>query len=406
MLDLRTDHDFPTMILDSYNRKVVIPDFGLPEPPKSHQPAPGKCLCPKPYRMMQNVRKISASHHNNLCVDADDVLWSWGVNYLGEKLPPSYSYPQTVDYCPKKCMENVLTADAGARHTLAVTKDGTLWSWGKNDVGQLGRGDRTDSAEPTPVMDRVKRVFANDRQSFAIKEDGSLWGWGYNGNGVLLDAPEYCAVPHLLMQDVESVSANPETVLVLKTDHTLWGWGTIHACGIFFQSERAKRYSPTLILGGAAGVSIAKIEEQSAFCYVIAENGDLFVLGDRGGPGNPVWQFRVQQVNGLYKVMEGVADAKIGSATSLVRMRDGRVFSTGCNDLGECGDGKSSGYRTKFVPLMTDAVDIAIGYSHGMALRENGDLWIWGGSYGFDPEAQKKSAKRSREGAEKPLSSD
>lgn len=389
MLDLSITDGVPHFPITSYNHKVIIPNYGLPALPQEHRPPPGQFLSPKPYRIMTNVRKISASHNNNLCIDEDDVLWMWGGDYSAVDTEPyhelyvCYSNPHAVKYIPQKCLNHVLTADTGAWHTLAVTRDGTLWTWGKNNAGQLGCGNCIDSMEPTPIMDHVKSVFANEQQSFAIKEDGSLWGWGYNGDGILLNAPEFCTVPHLLMEQIESISASPEVVLVIKTDHTLWGWGTRHARSFFFQKEPTNSYPPTPLVRGATSVSVAKNRENDIFCFLISEADELFVFGNRGGPGNPVWQFKVQQIDGLYKLMESAADTKVGSNFSLIRMRDGRAFSTGCNEVGQCGDGKSSGYRTKLVPLATDAIDIAAGYSHGMLLQENGDLWIWGGDYGF-----------------------
>lgn len=391
MLNLLMNNEIPYFPITSYKHKVMIPSYGLSEPPQEHRLPSGQSLCLKPYRIMRNVREISASHNNNLCIDMDDVLWMWGAKFSSVDVKPyhelsiSYSNPDlyTVEYVPQKCMEGVLTADAGAWHTLAVTKDGTLWAWGKNNAGQLGCGNCTDSIVPISIMDHVRSVFASEQQSFAIKEDGSLWGWGYNGRGILLDAPEFCTVPHLLMENVESISASPEVVLAIKADHTLWGWGSRHAYSFFFQENPVKNYPPTPLALGATRVSVAKIWGNDTFSFLISEGGELFVLGNRGGPGNPIWQFKVSQTDGLYKLMDGTADAEIGYSFSIIRMQDGRVFSMGYNYAGQCGDGKSSGYRTKLVPLASDAIDIAAGYSHGMLLQENGDLWIWGGDYGF-----------------------
>jgi alpha-tubulin suppressor-like RCC1 family protein len=73
----------------------------------------------------------------------------------------------------------------GQRHSVAVKKDGTLWSWGEGQAGELGTV--WAGTQPSPVRvgtdnDWVHAVAGN-RYTVALKKDGSLWGWGSNLNG-------------------------------------------------------------------------------------------------------------------------------------------------------------------------------------------------------------------------------
>ncbi len=72
---------------------------------------------------------------------------------------------------------------AGWGHTLAIQKDGTLWAWGWNDDGQLGLGDRfINRYSPIRVGKDTSwvAVAAGRNHSLALKADGSLWTWGDN----------------------------------------------------------------------------------------------------------------------------------------------------------------------------------------------------------------------------------
>src|SRR5207247_36960 len=76
----------------------------------------------------------------------------------------------------------------GSSHTVALKKDGTLWTWGDNSSGQLGSG------APAGSRDRPGRVgnendwaaiAAGGSHTLGLKADGSLWSWGedYSGQG-------------------------------------------------------------------------------------------------------------------------------------------------------------------------------------------------------------------------------
>ena len=60
--------------------------------------------------------------------------------------------PQSRDSPTQVGVANDWTAiAAGWSQSLALKSDGSLWSWGYNNVGQLGLGDTTDRHVPTKV---------------------------------------------------------------------------------------------------------------------------------------------------------------------------------------------------------------------------------------------------------------
>jgi alpha-tubulin suppressor-like RCC1 family protein len=119
--------------------------------------------------------------------------------WLGETLPRSFNQTKIVKVdCTMVGFEVQVNGS-----WFALGSDGSLWAWGRNNVGQLGLGNSvTNSALGTPVdqlnpvripatfFDNKKIVdficFGGDRSStIAIDEDGDLWGWGADFSGEL-----------------------------------------------------------------------------------------------------------------------------------------------------------------------------------------------------------------------------
>ena len=75
-----------------------------------------------------------------------------------------------------------------SNHSLILKNDGTLWSCGYNEYGQLGLGDknnRTTFTQITTNGNNVKSIYCGGNHTFILKNDGTLWGCGYNDEGQL-----------------------------------------------------------------------------------------------------------------------------------------------------------------------------------------------------------------------------
>ena len=74
-------------------------------------------------------------------------------------------------------------------HSLARTADGSVWSWSLGGSGCLGHGDQQNQLLPkkveTFVGQRVVALSAAGVHSLAITADGAVWSWGAGGLGRL-----------------------------------------------------------------------------------------------------------------------------------------------------------------------------------------------------------------------------
>ena len=70
----------------------------------------------------------------------------------------------------------------------AATKtDGTLWTFGMNEYGQLGHNNRTTRSSPTQIPGTTWDICSSSgiHGSKVTKTDGTLWAWGRNESGNL-----------------------------------------------------------------------------------------------------------------------------------------------------------------------------------------------------------------------------
>jgi len=131
----------------------------------------------------------SAGTFYSLALKTDGTLWAWGQDTYGALGAPSAS-PGTY-YTPVKIgtATDWITISAGIRHSHAIKSDGSLWSWGANDKGQLGDGTLVNKNSPVRIGtdNNWKLVTGRGYSTFAIKNNGDLYGWGDNLNGTLGD---------------------------------------------------------------------------------------------------------------------------------------------------------------------------------------------------------------------------
>lgn len=77
----------------------------------------------------------------------------------------------------------------GWRHSLAADEEGNLFSWGWNKFGQLGLGHNVDTCKPVEVKmphgDKLKEFSSGWRHTLAVSKSGNFYAWGRGVNGQL-----------------------------------------------------------------------------------------------------------------------------------------------------------------------------------------------------------------------------
>ena len=136
--------------------------------------------------------QIVAGGNHTVAIKDDGSLWAWGANWQGQLGDGATTDKQV----PTRIGDDNdwVRIAAGQNHTIAVKSDGSLWAWGWNRRGQLGIGvhDYAGAADrniPTRIGTDFDWVWisAGQYHTVAVKNDGSLWTWGWSEYGQLGD---------------------------------------------------------------------------------------------------------------------------------------------------------------------------------------------------------------------------
>lgn len=188
----------------------------------------------------------------NLALMRDGTVWSWGTNtsgQLGREIGITVGGYNPTRYPPERisALDSVTKIASAYGHGLALKVDGTVWAWGANARGQLGTGNTEGSFVPQRVIDltSVTDIIAGSGYSFAICKDGSLWGWGWNKDGRLGDGTttdRHHPVKVLNLTNPTSIATDEHT-LAIAADGRLWAWGP-NQYGQLFDGTTSNRHAP------------------------------------------------------------------------------------------------------------------------------------------------------------------
>jgi alpha-tubulin suppressor-like RCC1 family protein len=321
-------------------------------------------------------------------IKTDGTLWTWGRNsygQLGDNTIIHRSSPiQTI-----ALGTTWSSVTCGYYYTAAIKTDGTLWLWGRNNVGQLGNNTLTHQSSPVQVVGFAttwSKVSGGIEHTAAIKTDGTLWSWGSGGFGSLGDntATNRSSPIQTITGGTtwSQVSAGNEFTFAIKTDGTLWSWGK-NDYGQLGNNTITNRSSPiqTVTLG-TTWISVAAGFYNTA---AIKTDGTIWTWGDNStgalGDNTIIHRSSPVQVVGFATTWSSVA----GQRRTVAIKKDGTLWSWGSNNRGELGDNTiiSKSSPVQVVGFATTWSSVACGYYSTKAIKKDGTMWTWGSnSYG------------------------
>ncbi|KAJ1480873.1 regulator of chromosome condensation 1/beta-lactamase-inhibitor protein II [Baffinella frigidus] len=254
----------------------------------------------------------------------------------------------------------------GGMHSLALTEDGKVWSWGVNDEGALGREARggelasiegeTTGSETVPERVhipgdvKIKYLTAGDSHSGALSETGQVFAWGVfrdSGGRFGFSASEKLTMRPVMIRvgndTVKQIASGADHMLALTSKGQVFSWGCAE-CG-----------------------RLGRVEDGN--CDPKAVKGD-----------KKTWEARLLTPT-LVPSLPEVKFIAAGLYCSFAVGARSEVLAWGLNQYGQLAiEQEGPFYAPTSVPALSNKsiVQIGGGEHHSLALSESGDVYAFG----------------------------
>ncbi|XP_006000619.1 RCC1 and BTB domain-containing protein 1 isoform X1 [Latimeria chalumnae] len=218
-------------------------------------------IVPKKIEGLSKKKIISLSYGSGphvVLATEDGDLYAWGHNgysQLGNGTTNQGLTP--VQISANLIMKKVTEVACGSHHSLALTSDGEVFSWGYNNCGQVGSGSTANQPTPRRVTNCLQNkvvvsIACGQTSSMAIIDNGEVFGWGYNGNGQLGlgnngNQLTPCRLAALQGACILQIACGYAHTLALTYEGLLYAWGS-NTYGQLGTGNKSNQLSPVQIM--------------------------------------------------------------------------------------------------------------------------------------------------------------
>jgi hypothetical protein len=313
---------------------------------------------PLAVKELSGVVAASIGENDAMALTAGGNVLAWAGSETFARSTPSSRLPSLVRNAANNgSLEKIVQVEVGMSNAVALSDDGQVWTWG--DYPGQGTGNGAYPGHPLQAsgapLANIVQVAAGGLFSLALAEDGKVYAWGWNGRGqtgrgTINTKEDYAAPVRLALDNSEltgviAISAGYHHSLALTADGRVYAWGD-NVYSELGQGVRSGDYPRAVLVKDPAGAGL---------------------LGN-------------------------IAMVAAGGNHSYALDKLGRVWSWGLNNNGELGDGLNGNLGEASLPRAVVGVDatgqlsgivsIAAAYQHGLALRSDGTVLVWGDGFG------------------------
>jgi len=324
------------------------------------------------------------------------VVFSWGRGedgQLGIGDTSDQHEPTFVDALREVGVSQIA---CGSGHTVVLSTDGEVYTWGRGDDGRLGHGDNGWKYVPRLAQSlagqRIVQVTCGSYHTAAVSNLGELFTWGGGMYGKLGHGNED---GHSTPKKVEALKGLTISQIACGSRHTavitlpgeVYTWGDKENGVAGHGDAEGHQYIPKL-LSKLSQIKVVQLSACGFHTGCLSDNGEVFTWGEgkfgRLGHGNERNQYGPKLVEEFkLRSLDGKTPKQIscGGFHTAVCTEDGTMFTFGGGEHGQLGHGDKV---NKVTPTLVQALEgnfitqITCGWSHSVALTKGGKVFTWG----------------------------
>ncbi|XP_078576873.1 putative E3 ubiquitin-protein ligase HERC4 isoform X2 [Branchiostoma floridae x Branchiostoma japonicum] len=348
----------------------------------------------------------------NMAVATNGTMFCWGAARNGELGLGGIEEdvilaPKEQPFGATKAMREV---SCGRQHTVFVLAEGTVYTCGSNDYGQLGqdKGHKRPTVITALDTQSIQQVSCGDYHNLVVNDKYQVFSWGYDDCGQLghtLEAggnntrrprgetdddpdlevihnSEPRMVKELSSLQIVQVACGGKHSLALSNDGRIFSWGNnSHGqLGIGSTKNQPKPQELTSL----TGIPFCQIVAGGSHSFVLSKSGAVFGFGRNtfgqlglGDTGDRKYPTHVKSLRSLK-----VTHISCGEEHTAVLTLDGGVLTFGAGSYGQLGHNSNNHEalpRKVFELMGLEVTQLACGRMHTMAYVESsGRIYSFG----------------------------
>eukprot|EP00984_Skeletonema_dohrnii_P007149 scaffold2581_cov84-Skeletonema_dohrnii-CCMP3373.AAC.4 len=334
-----------------------------------------------------NPNNTHYSQYSSITYPGELTVYSWGRGEDGQLGIGDTSDQDEPTYVDALRGVGVKQIACGSGHTVVLTGEGEVYTWGRGDDGRLGHGDNGWKYVPRLTHSLtgqiITHVTCGSYHTAAVSSNGDLYTWGGGMYGKLGHGSES---GHSTPRRVEALVGLSVIDIACGSRHTAVvtnkGWGDKENGVAGHGDTEGHQYTPKL-LERLSGKKVVQLSACGFHTGCLTDQGECFTWGEgkfgRLGHGAE----RNCHSPRLIETLLGKRPKQIacGGFHSAVVTEDGKMYTFGGGEHGQLGHGDKV---NKVKPTLVQALDgivlqqITCGWSHSVALTTNGEVFTWG----------------------------
>jgi alpha-tubulin suppressor-like RCC1 family protein len=277
-------------------------ELGLREDKLTTQPVILKIL--REHSIVQIVSSpVSFGQSHTFALAKNGEVFAFGSSTegtLGLSKDDIRSLPQVIRFTSGTSIKQVAT---GVKHAILLDDEGRVWALGDNSAGQLGQGDQRNrldkiqnTFEPLLVqgLPEIKLIACGENHSVAVTTDNVLFTWGLNscgqlGLGNFEDAYSPRPIQNFQFEDILSISCGSQHTVMSTTNKKVYSWGS-DSCGQLGLGTSGRRSlsiestkaTPQLVtsLSDIPQIKIIQVAAAGSHTIFVDHSGEMYVCGN------------------------------------------------------------------------------------------------------------------------------